>query len=85
MYVLLWLNTVAAVQVFFIRRIFVFFMTLFLTMLTGKNCVLLYSIQSKNGCLTASDLLRMFTQSMKFTTLYYHVLESAKCDSSNRQ
>ena len=59
MYVLLWLNTVAAVQVFFIRRIFVFFIALFLTMLTSKNCVLLYSIQSKNGSLTASDLLRV--------------------------
>ena len=30
MFVLLWLNTVAAVQMFFIERIFVFFMTLFL-------------------------------------------------------
>ena len=30
MFVSLWLNTVAAVQMFFIDRIFVFFMTLFL-------------------------------------------------------
>ena len=30
MYVSLWLNAVAAVQMFFIERIFVFFMTLFL-------------------------------------------------------
>ena len=30
MYLLLWLNTVGAVQMFFIERIFVFFMTLFL-------------------------------------------------------
>ena len=30
MYVLLWLNTVAAVQMYFIEYIFVFFMTLFL-------------------------------------------------------
>ena len=30
MYVTLWLNTAAAVQMFFIERIFVFFMTLFL-------------------------------------------------------
>ena len=30
MYLLPWLNTVAAVQMFFIERIFVFFMTLFL-------------------------------------------------------
>ena len=30
MYVSLWLNTVAAVEMFFIERIFVFFMTLFL-------------------------------------------------------
>ena len=30
MYVLLWLNTVAAVQIYFIEYIFVFFMTLFL-------------------------------------------------------
>ena len=30
MYLLPWLNTVGAVQMFFIERIFVFFMTLFL-------------------------------------------------------
>ena len=30
MFELLWLNTVAVVQMFFIERIFVFFMTLFL-------------------------------------------------------
>ena len=30
MYVSPWLNTVASVQMFFIERIFVFFMTLFL-------------------------------------------------------
>ena len=30
MYVLLWLNTVVTVQMFFIERIFIFLMTLFL-------------------------------------------------------
>ena len=29
MYVLLWLNTMAAVQIFFMENIFIFFMTLF--------------------------------------------------------
>ena len=34
-----------------------------LTIVTGKNCVLL-SIQQKNGCLAASDLFHVFTQSI---------------------
>ena len=35
-----------------------------------------YSNQYKNGCLAASDLFHVFTQSIKFYTFYYHVLES---------
>ena len=52
---------------------------------TGKT--VFYSIQYKNGCLAASDLFRMFTQSIKFYTFHYHVLRVQifeKCDSSNR-
>ena len=40
------------------------------------------------NCLAASDLFRMFTQSIKFYTFYYYVLRVQmfeKCDSSNRQ
>ena len=32
---------------------------------------LFYSIQYKNGCLAASELFHMFTQSVKFYTFYY--------------
>ena len=34
------------------------------------------SIQHKKGCLAASNLFHMFTQSIKFCTFHYHVLES---------
>ena len=37
LYVLLWLNTVAAIQVFFVESIFVFFMTLFLKEMRTLN------------------------------------------------
>ena len=36
-----------------------------LTILTGKNLVLFYSIGYKNGWLAASDLFYMFTLSIK--------------------
>ena len=42
-----------------------------LTILTGKNCVLLNSV--KNGYLATPDLFHVFTQSMKFYTFHYHV------------
>ena len=32
---------------------------------------LFHSIQYKNGCLHASDLFHMFTQSVKFYTFHY--------------
>ena len=38
---------------------------------------LFYSVQDKNGCLAASDLFHMFTQSVKFYTFYYYVLKSS--------
>ena len=47
-----------------------------------------YSVQYKNGCLAASDLFHMFTQSIKFYTFPYHVSTVQmfeKGDSSNRQ
>ena len=47
-----------------------------LTVLTEKSCVLLNSIQYKNGCLAASDLFHMFIQSLKFYTFHYHILKS---------
>ena len=42
----------------------------------------------RNVWLAASDLFRMFTQSIKFYTFHYHVLKVQmfkKCDSSNGQ
>ena len=45
-----------------------------LTILKKKNCVLLNSVQE--GCLAASDLFYMFSQSVKVYTFYYHVLKS---------
>ena len=47
-----------------------------------------YSVQYKNGCLAASGLFHIFTQSIKFYIFHYHVLRVQmfeKCDSSNRQ
>ena len=35
-----------------------------------------YSVQYKNGCLAASDVFHMFTQSIKLYTFHYHVLKS---------
>ena len=35
-----------------------------------------YGIQYQNGWLAASDLFQMFTQSIKFHTFHFHVLES---------
>ena len=49
---------------------------------------LFYSIQYNNGSLAASDVVQMFTQSIKLYTFCYHVLREQmfeKCDSSNRQ
>ena len=34
-----------------------------------------YSIQYKDGCLAASDLFHMFTQSIKFHAFHYQVLK----------
>ena len=39
-----------------------------------ENGVLL--IQHKNGCLAASDLFHVFTQSVKFYTFHYYVFKS---------
>ena len=46
-----------------------------LTILTGKDCVLLYSAQEWLY-LAVSVLFYMFTQSIKFYTFHYHVLNS---------
>ena len=35
-----------------------------------------HSVQYRNGCLAASDLFHMFTQSIKLYTSHYHVLKS---------
>ena len=51
-----------------------------------KLCFTQFSI--RNGWLAASDLFRIFTQSIKFYTFHYHVLKVQmlkKCDSSNGQ
>ena len=49
MYVLLWLNTVPSVQIFFIERIFVFFMTILLKKMriitSGKQTPLPFQTQ----------------------------------------
>ena len=37
----------------------------------GKN--LFSPIRYKNGCLAASGLFQVFTQSIKFCTLYYYI------------
>ena len=58
-----------------------------LTILAGESCVL-FNSGTKNGCLAASDLFHMFTQSTKFNTFHIHALRLQmfeKCDSSNRQ
>ena len=41
---------------------------------THREKLLFYSIQYKNGCLTASDLFRVFTQSVKFYTFNHYIL-----------
>ena len=46
------------------------------TLLTGEK--LFYSIHYKNGCLAASDLFHMFTQSIKFYTFHCHLLKRAE-------
>ena len=71
MYVLLWLNTMVAVQMFFIKRIFVFFTALFLTMLPRKNRFTQFSLR-----MAAWLLLAFF--------ICLHSIES-KNDSLNRQ
>ena len=43
---------------------------------TRKGKTVFYSIRYMNGCLASSDLFHMFTQSMKFYTFHYHVLNS---------
>ena len=48
-----------------------YFMPFYLTIPT-----VLYSIQYKNGCLAASNLFHLFTQSIKFYTFHYHVLKN---------
>ena len=45
--------------------------------LTIQGKTVFYSIQCKNGCLAASDLFHVVTQSIKFCTFYYHILKSA--------
>ena len=52
-----------------------FLSVVWLTILTGKNCVF-YSVQYNNGCLAASDLFHMFTQSVIFYPFHCHVLTS---------
>ena len=47
-----------------------------ITVITPQEKTVFFSIQYKNGCLTASDLFHMFTQSTKFYTFHYNVLES---------
>ena len=46
-----------------------------LTRLSGKKCVLLNSVKTQ-FCLASSDLFHLFTQSIKFYTFHYHVLNS---------
>ena len=51
-----------------------------------KLCFTQFSI--RNGWLAASDLFRIFTQSIKIYTFHYHVLKVQmfkKCGSSNGQ
>ena len=45
-------------------------------MIKIKQEKLFYSIQYKNGCLAASDLFHIFTQTIKFYRFYYHILRS---------
>ena len=44
-----------------------------------------HSIEYRNGCLAASDLFNMFTQSIKFYTFHLSQQMLEKCDSSDRQ
>ena len=37
---------------------------------------LFYSIHYKNGCVAASDLFHMLTQSIKLYTFHYHIIKS---------
>ena len=62
--------------------------TLFCINDTHREKMCFTQFSTKNGCLAASDLFNMFTQSVKFYTFHYHVLRVQmfeKCDSSNRQ
>ena len=43
---------------------------------THRKKIVLYSVQYKNGHFATSDIFRMFTQSIKFYTFYYHVSKS---------
>ena len=43
---------------------------------TESGKIVFYSVKYKNGCLAASYLFHMFTQSIKFYTFHYHVLKS---------
>ena len=55
--------------------------------LTGKNCVLLSSLQEWLLCCLTAPAFHMFTQSIKFYKFHYYVLRVQmfeKCDSSNR-
>ena len=69
--------------VFYSTNPIIHFSQQYLTTLKEKNCILLNSVQE--GCLAASDLFRMRTQSIKFYTFHYHEQMLEKCDSSNRQ
>ena len=55
-----------------------FLMKLFPYMIikSGQKLKCLDNTQYKNGCLAASDLFHMFTQSIKFHTFHYPVLKS---------
>ena len=43
---------------------------------TESGKTVFYSVKYKSGCLAASYLFHMFTQSIKFYTFHYHVLKS---------
>ena len=52
---------------------------------THREKTLFHSFQHKNGCVVASDLFHVFTQSIKFYTFHHHILRVQmfeKCDSS---
>ena len=70
-----------------LENILKFGLELFTEYGTHRENNVFYSIHYKNGCLAASDLFHMFTQSNKFYTFYYHIRIQVfeKGDSSNRQ